>query len=281
MDKNNLPDFAKDFFMRLDSEGLPLIDRNTVLFHLIQNDEGKRDRTGVLYKIAGHHFILTASHDFRFICDNDIPLYIDCNDRKTDPIQISSPDTFIHFTEEEGRDVAAIKIPQEIVNKLPECKQFLTHNRIKLFDDYEKSLYILFGYPAAWSGIDDDNSFVSEPLVYVCGRYKGKRDPLAHYIKDVHIVLQFNQKATNIFDQSIYDLPKIHGVSGCGIWKIAEWSLHGFQNWNPKQIRLVALQHRWFPHEKYVQGTWINYALDLILENYPEVSNAMKLIYRN
>lgn len=277
---DNLPKFAKDFFKRLDSEGLPLIDKHTVLFHCIQNDEGKRDRTGVLYKIAGHHFILTASHDLRFIIDNQIPMYIDCNDQHTDPIQISNSGTIFHFTEEEGRDVAAIKLSSDIIDQLPESKEFLTHNRIKLFDYDKKSLYILFGYPRAWSSIDEDKKFISEPLVYACELYQGKKDPIAHYIKDVHITLQFNQKATSIHDLSSFNLPKIHGVSGCGIWKVAEWSAKAFQNWNPKQIHLVALQHRWFPQEKYIQGTWINYVMDLIRVNYPDVTAAMKLFYR-
>jgi hypothetical protein len=88
MSQDSMPQFARDFFRRLQKECIPQIEKYTVPFYGIQDDEIKRDRSGVLYKVGGHHFVLTASHDLREIVANNIPLYIDRMDDKSLPIPL-------------------------------------------------------------------------------------------------------------------------------------------------------------------------------------------------
>ena len=277
MSESTFSQFATDFFARLKAQCLPRIDKVTVPFYGVQDDQVKRDRTGVLYRVGGHHFILTASHYLRPIVENGIPLYVDRADFKSLPIPLAAAK--FHTTEEEGRDVAAVKLPEGVVEKLLETKEFLTHADVRLTDDAEDSLYLMFGFPEDWSGVANESSLAAHPLIFASCRYHGERHPDAFFDPKVHIVLQFDQSAVTVPDNSKEQLPRLHGVSGCGIWKVANWSRESLERWHPDQVSLVAIQHRWFPQSKYIQGTWVGYVLALIQENYPEVSTAMNLIY--
>lgn len=272
-----LPQFATEFFARLKTECVPRIEKVTVPFYGIQDGQLKRDRTGVLYRIGGHHFILTAAHDLRGIVENNIPLYIDRTDSSTLPIPIVG--AVFHTTEEKGRDVAAIKLPDDVVEQLGPNKEFLTQGDIRLTDKDANSLYLVFGYPEDWFGVAAQSAVVSNPLVYACRPYEGETDPNAYCHPDVHIVLEFVQTAVSVPDEGSHELPDLHGVSGCGIWRVAEWSKEGFQRSRPDQVCLVALQHSWYRQRKYIKGTWLGHALALIQDNYPDVSAPMSLVY--
>ena len=69
-------------------------------------------------------------------------------------------------------------------------------------------------------------------------------------------------------------------MSGCGLWRIANYSRKEMVAWSEiDKIRLVALQHRWFKQRQYIQGTWIAYALGLMRDTHRSLREAMKLSY--
>ena len=271
------PDAAVQFFARLKEESIPRIERSTVPLYGIRDAQIRRDRTGVLYKVAGHHFILTASHYLRTLVEDNIPLCVDRTDGLSLPVPLAG--AMFHGTEEEGRDVAAIKLPADVAKQLLPQKEFLTHSEVRLTDENADSLYVVFGYPERWSGVATRSSVLSRPLVYVCRPYEGECDPTACFDPKVHVVLAFEQNAYNIFQETTEELPPLQGVSGCGIWKVADWSSEGLQRWQPEHTSLVALQHHWDRNRDYVRGTWLGYALALIKDKYPDVSAAMDLVY--
>ena len=253
------------------------IERVTIPLFGFQDDQVKRDRTGVLYRVGGRSFILTASHDLHEIVQNNIPLCIGAADSVD--LLIPLVDCQFHGTEEEGRDVAAIELTDEIVSQLSPKMQFLTHSDICLADSDSNALYVMFGYPEDWFSPSADSPLENEPLACVCQPYKGSRVPNAYFDPRVHILLGFSRTAVDLADQSTHQLPRLNGVSGCGIWKIGKRSKDGFERWDPDRMHLVALQHRWSERRDYIKGTWIGYALALIQERYPDVSAAMNLVY--
>jgi hypothetical protein len=117
------------------------------------------------------------------------------------------------------------------------------------------------------------------PLVYITRAYAGKRYGGTFYDPNVHVVLEFDQDAVGFPAGDRTRLPSIRGISGCGIWRVA--NLDGIAHCSAKRLRLVGLQHRWVrdDHAKYIQGTWIKYALQLILDNYPNLQGPMNLVY--
>lgn len=277
MQQNALPRLTTDFFARFRAQCASRIERSTVLLYGIQDDQLKHDRTGVLYKVGGDDFILTASHDLNGIVKNNIPLYVDRADGHTLPIPLAN--AVFHGTEKEPRDVAAIKLPDSVVRQLAPNKEFLTQADITLSGTNANALCALFGYPKDWSGVVTETGFVSNPLGYLCRRHTGETDPGKYVHPDLHVVLEFCQTAVDIVDGSAAQLPRLKGVSGCGIWRVAELSKEGSRRWRPDQLRLVALQHSWHQQMKYVRGTWIVHALALVRDQYPDVAAAMRLVY--
>ena len=271
------PEFAREFFSQLKEECIPRIEKATVPFFGIQDEQIKRDRTRVLYKVGGHHFILTAAHNLRAIIQNEIPLYIDRSDDKTLPIPIV--DAVFHTTEEDHRDVAAIRLPDDVVKHLCKNKEFLTHCDTRSPGGDSDCLYVFFGYPMDWFEGATESSLVSTPLAYYCRRYDGRKNPHGHFDPDLHIALGFTRRAVNMTKERIDELPSPKGISGCGIWQVAEWSREGFERWEPRNTYLTALQHHWSQERDYVIGTWIEHALALIKKEYPDVGPAMDLVY--
>lgn len=272
------PGFAAQFLAAVGSEILPQIDRATVPLVGIQDDEIRHDRTGVLYRIADHHFILTASHYLSGIIKHNIPLYISLNAENVMPVPLA--EARFHGTEQEGRDVAAILLPNDVAEELGDHRKFIAHNQITIQSDKQPGLYVFFGYPMDWSAhLISDTDLFSRALAFVCRQYEGERHPTAVYHADLNILLEFDPTALNVTQNKTEVLPKLHGISGCGIWRIADWSRRGLQSWSPEDFCLVGIQHRWFPDLKYIQATRIAYALDLILDNYPDLEPAMSLVY--
>jgi hypothetical protein len=105
----------REFFDSINSTYLPRIEKATVPILGVQNDRISHDRTGILYRIGGHHFVLTASHKLRQIVGNTIPLYLSLNTLGAEPLPLA--DARFHSTEEDGRDVAAIWLPLEVAQE--------------------------------------------------------------------------------------------------------------------------------------------------------------------
>ncbi|MHC4443587.1 MAG: hypothetical protein ACYTF1_09200 [Planctomycetota bacterium] len=272
MSSNRSPTVT-DFFNKITDKCLPHIERFTVPFYGIQDDQVKHDRTGVLYCIADHYFILTASHYLRAIIKNNIPLYIPQSDPNAIPFPLV--DAVFHSTEvDNGRDVAAIKLSEDVVSKLRPTKEFLKHSRIDQTDD-GRGLYIVFGYPMAWTGMVDPGNILSHPLIYASRQYEGECYSGTFYDPNVHILLEFDQNVIDAVSGNQESLPSIKGISGCGIWRVADWNSTSIAHWSPRELRLVGLQHRWIKDDnfKYIQGTWIKYALQLILNHRSRFSD--------
>jgi hypothetical protein len=62
-----------DLFLRVRDKAFPHIESATVPIYGFQDDEVRHNRTGVLFRIADTHFILTAAHDLQTIVQAGIP----------------------------------------------------------------------------------------------------------------------------------------------------------------------------------------------------------------
>lgn len=246
----------------------------TVPIYGLQDGQVIHDRSGVLYRIENSYFILTAAHGLREMLEHNIPLFL-----AGDPPVTLISSTF-HSTEvEAGRDVAAITLSQEVAATLKSKRQFVQHNRIDMHDD-GKGLYLIFGYPSAWSGFKPESGFGSSPLAYIAKRYAGKFDPSVAHDEKMHIALEFEQAAVVAGDGAEATIPAIHGVSGCGIWRVGDYTPEGLRRFRVENVRLVGIQHRWGKSGGYVRGSRIGYVLGRIVDADPSLGRAMSLIHR-
>lgn len=85
---SGLPQRVREFHVALTKTCLPRIDRATVPIIAAHNDKIVHDRSGVLYRIGSHHFVLTAAHDLREIVQQNIGLYVSVNHPKVMPLPL-------------------------------------------------------------------------------------------------------------------------------------------------------------------------------------------------
>lgn len=273
--------FTKEFFKRVESELLPRIVKATVPFYAVQNDKVVRDRSGVLLRIADEHFILTASHGLKAIVEAQIHLYVGWNDNDRVPVPI--PDSFFHMTEEDCRDVAAIKLSHETAGKILSEKEPIALRDVTIQENRSLGLFFVCGFPQAWTTVMKDD-IESVPLSFLGGFYSGQLSPEAkiQYDRDIHALFEFHREAVRSSDLQKEKLPAfkgIKGISGCGIWRVVNWKRDDPSSLRTDQLQLVAIQHRYYEDYNYVHSTWIRFAVQQIYNNYPEMRNAMSLVY--
>lgn len=277
-DKHSFSGPAKAFVAKLETEGLPQIERATVALMGVQDDEIRHDRTGVLYRCADYYFILTAAHNLHGIVKHQIPLYVSLNAENQLPVPLN--DAIFCGTEEDCRDVAAVRLSKASADEISRHKTFLAHDHIRLDGCTGDALYAFVGFPMAWSPqLIGGTTVHSSPLRYLCRPYQGSRNSTTDYDPQVHFLLEFSRDAIEVADHVASRLPEPHGISGCGIWRLCEWSARGLDSFSPSAATLVAIQHTWFATSNYIQTTQIAVVLGRILAEYPELRSAMSLAY--
>jgi hypothetical protein len=136
------------------------------------------------------------------------------------------------------------------------------------------------GFPADGKWYVQDNWHQPKPLPY----FARTMVPSGNGVFDpkVHLALTFSRAAIrmdmDVKSLSQDTLPKIQGMSGCGIWKIIPDGL-ALSDWNPEHMRLVGIQHR-CKHDEYILGTQIRWVLDRLCKEYPEIESALEISYR-
>jgi hypothetical protein len=280
-----------EIFQRILDEAVPIFDCATVALYRIQDERFALNNTGVLLRIADDVFILTASHHLRKKVHNSVPLYVSWNDRTDLPIPLH--DALFHTTEFDSRwrerdvvrDVTAIKLSdfaaKEILNagRTPLCLRDISMNQ-----DRSPAVFLMFGFPQAWFRVEKSGPKCL-PLVYPCAIYQGDHwaGSKIGYDPKVHLLLDFTRDAIDPIDRQPKTLPDyrgIQGVSGCGIWRVIDLNTP-IDRWKPGKCKLVAIQHRYYEEPGYLLTTWIQYAIDRIFDDYPELKSAAAIVYPN
>ena len=101
-----MPNQVHKLFATINETCVTRIDRASVPVLGVQDNEILHDRTGILYRIADEHFVLTAAHYLHQIVKANIPLYLSMNKPGVLPLYLGKAKCY--STEDEGRDVAAI-----------------------------------------------------------------------------------------------------------------------------------------------------------------------------
>ncbi len=73
-------------------------------------------------------------------------------------------------------------------------------------------------------------------------------------------------------------IPEFHGMSGCGIWRVAPNTMRDPDSWEPSKVRLVAIQNRTQP-DSHTIGTWLKYVVDRIIDDLPHLKPATEIQY--
>lgn len=245
--------------------------RSVVPVFGFQNGKAVQDRTGILFQVADHHFLITASHDLNWISEN-VPIFIAPHGPGIDPIQLTGRMT---GTEDASIDIAIMRLASENVEYLLPERQFLRMTSLDFLSRSSNGIYVVQGYPVELGRIDMDVGKVrTRGMRYCTDIYEGELPAMDYpFDDDIHVSLQHHLDEHDLSGNAIKS-PKITGMSGGAIWRLAE-SIDGKLEVN--EPKLVAVQTKAKTGE-FLKGTWIKYALELIAKTYPELRPAMSLL---
>lgn len=272
---------VNDFFRSVGEKVLPWIVEATLPFYAVQNDQIVRDRSGVFLRIGDDHFILTAAHDLKAIVENNIHLYVGWSEDEAVPVPIH--DAVFHTSEEQSRDVAVIKLSHECAKHVASSSRPISLSQIAQQWPGDDGFFLVTGYPQEWLAVFPDR-IESTPLNYLCRPYQGEDLPTDQFEFDpsLHFHLALPQRAISIqsYEESLLPSKKgIKGISGCGVWWIAGYSPAALKSWNPADVRLIGIEHRYWETQGAIAATKIEFMRNFLAGGFPNVVPAMKIVY--
>lgn len=274
-----LSERARVFNAAVTESCIPRIDRATVPLIIVQNGKITHDRSGVLFQVGDHCFVLTAAHDLPEMVGQNIAIYVSSNHPRVPPLPLGNAK--ITLTEVKGRDLAVIRIPPDTAAVLTKLKDFLHHDQIGLSVDPFCSLLLFYGYPERWSGhLITETGMVSQALAY--NTFPDPLDPneVKDYDPQLHVLANYSPTAIQAMSGETHTLPSLIGVSGCGIWQVGDKVGKSAVPRTAQTLTLVGIQHAVYRTRDRVRATRIGFAMELIAEEYPETRAALSLTYR-
>ena len=119
--------FAQELWSRMDKEIIPAIQRVTIPMFLAR--EGSVELgTGVLYRIGGYHFVLTAAHNLHDFRKSGTTFFVRPNEGDPDCV-VPLAGRFLS-TELQTLDTGAIHLTDKVVSQITPFKSFIQNDRI-------------------------------------------------------------------------------------------------------------------------------------------------------
>jgi hypothetical protein len=272
------------FRLRVANECHQQIALATVPLYKGNMETVEKTGSGVLLAIADHRFLLTAAHvaDFSAIhpqylapCTLDAPpIPLDEVKIYTSPIPPGVDREDAHMRKVDPFDVAVFELLPSVAEKITEPRRFIRLMDIDASTEQIPGLYIVTGYPIEFTKPNFSHKLIySKPLPYVTGLYQGGCEP--HW--GSFIALEYSYQSVDV-DGALQQMPHPSGMSGCGIWRLAEASKPA-DLWKPTDVRLVAIEHTWSRKNGAILGTFVRYALSMIYNNYPSLRPVFELAY--
>jgi len=247
--------------------------RSTIAIYGQQNDRLVKDRTGVLFAVGEHYFILTAAHGLEACRTHGIPLYTAPTTPGGYPVPLE-----VSVFGNKSMDVAVMEMQADLAEQLLPRRTFLRMTDVDLACETPKGFYVIVGYPNSpeYNRVNNaERSVVTNPFFYGALPFDGHPDAELGYDPATHILLKHVREGLDSGQQAQY-APRMAGMSGSGIWRLARFDRGHVREWSPDHRRLVAIETS-CKHDSFVKGTWIVHVLNLIAENFPDCRTAMQL----
>ncbi len=216
-------------------------------------------------ELRGVRYLLTAAH-----------VVMDSRGEQLDPRAIAvlfrkdgnEQNTFVRRIlsvgggDQDPLDIALLELTTESANEIATSKEFLSEFRLLAGVAADESRrFAVCGAPSEWSTASlADKTIGTGTMCYITISC----DPFPSHLDASHdIALEYNM-TSNISPswEGTGKAPKPEGLSGGGIWLIAEQ--HEGVFWNPSESKLIGVQNRWQERAGYVRGTQVQFALSLL-----------------
>jgi hypothetical protein len=238
--------------------------------------------SGVLFKLKGHYFILTAGHVARYVETHGDPYISVANFFHSFRPKVVQHQSKFSDIDDRG----FIELASTDANLIESCnKVFASPERILSASaktlKQEGSPLFLFGFPKYYA------KELNRPF-FLISKTLGNRRPveLPQADDDNYIDIQVDRSKMILFDgtRASHTLPgRLGGASGAGLWKVTSG------DFPPEDIRLVGIatfhsQEHWTkgaPDIGFIRGIRIDKVLALIGDTYPELKTDIEKISSN
>jgi hypothetical protein len=251
------------------------IAKATVPLYTVSEGKPVLERSGVLFRVADWHFILTCAHYIRDrYIEEKLPAYVG---RLTEGRSSLIPlhNCPMGRVEKDCVDLAVVELANDVVEELLPTNRFISIAEMDLRPVAVPALYLINGFPSAdttWK--EAERGVKTLGLWYVTVLHHGELNPTTEYDARIHVVLHYGREAIGQ-DGQVGCVPPPFGLSGCGIWRVSNDET--CESWRPEHVKLVAIQHRYDKDRDYVMGSWVHIAMQMVFHNYEELRPAMQL----
>jgi hypothetical protein len=265
-------------------EALTEIIRCTLPFYGWVNYQPVQNGTGVLLQIGHAAFILAAAHVLDYPAIHEIH-YVTADEQGqsvplhfkkvvTSPVPPGSQPKDSDMRDDDPWDIGIAELAPETADKLRTYWRFAQLREIDAAGTIQGT-FLVAGYPFALTETKTaERNTETKMLKYITGIYDGEREQQDN---DAELLLDYPEQSLTA-DSAATTAPQPKGLSGCGIWRLSE-SIQPLTQWKASDIRLVGIQHRWRSSRRYLVGTPIRHAMQLIYKYYPELHGDMSLAY--
>lgn len=277
---------ARAFIRKMQDEAAPYIKRRTVvLYGANERDEPYILGTGVPLDICGNRLIVTAAHVLDEVIRGGHAVYMSAGGEGTTLFPIVPQRVRRSAMPASGDrrddvfDLAVIDLSSDTVVRIGGGLTFVTLADCDPLDPKNRgSYYFLQGFPSERLKVNRcRNTVTCQSLPYGTITYDGIRG-LWPSVDDVHIDLDFHpRKAADERGRRVR-LPRPHGISGCGIWRLSSPGVRRSE-WTTANIKLVAIEHRYHSDLHLLRGTRIKYVNTILVDWYPECRAEMHRLW--
>lgn len=245
------------------------------IFHEIERKghlKAENFGSGVLAKIQGKPFLLTAGHVL-----DDVLQYTEVALSGLEPgskgvrllyeaYATNWPPGTERPDDEDFVDIAAFRLCEEIAKALSE--RFMPEELFELNDaELIGNQYLIYGFPAnIRRGKFFNRTARAKAYPYLTSLYRLERGEPKDYDRTAEVLVDYSRKETLSEDFHLQTAPHPQGMSGCGIWRMYSADHQG-ESWDGSAMRLVGLSHTYCEKLKVIRGTRISLFNEMIREH--------------
>jgi len=260
------------------------VTRSTVAVFGHGNGVTQQFGSGVLFKIANRHFVLTAAHVVDHGTIHKIPFAISPVKPGEPPIQLTGVDTGTtpvpsgrkendpHMRDDDPLDVGFVELTSEMVARTCGEARFATLDEVDTTDGLLQGCYLIYGFPCKFSAVNEKTRIAySQAFRYLTDLYD---EPTDRFDPAAEIRLKYPEVGMT-YEQRRIQVPNPKGMSGCGIWRIMDMKPPSM--WTRSDVKLAAIDHMWHGQRRYIQGTRLRVLMFMLYRNYPDLRLSMDL----
>lgn len=240
------------------------------LFKRLSDDHIDFEGTGVLVRLADHHFLFSAAHVFEKLTGG---VFLLAEGRERHPLE-SNAVCVSGSTESYDYDVGYILLTTNEVNAIG-AANFLASERLATLEaDGHTPGYLAVGFPAKFQYPKaGEDVFMVNGMRYHALECKRSAYDLVGVSRSSRVIIQYDRNKTH-GPKGVGGSPSFVGISGCGIWRLNPLRSHSPAS--PPEL-VAILTDNPTKYRKGLLSTRVGVLLAALVKKYPVLSDTVKL----